>query len=99
MKEGRLGMPGLINALRELDYSNPDDVVSGFAINKALERLTKGFNQRYRNVEKPSQDDIYYNNTVVKNWIDLYKDVGATEEKWNAMLSRNANREKMDEDK
>ena len=92
-KAGREALPAIINALRELDYSKPEQVMTGFLLNKLLEEMTKGVNMMYRNVkepdEQPKQDDIYYNNTTVKTWQEFWTTFGANEAEWNKVLTRN----------
>jgi hypothetical protein len=94
---GREAVPAVINALRELDYSNPDQVITGFQLNKVLERMTKGVNQMYRTVapeQTPKQDDIYFNNTIVRNWQQFFALYGVSEEEWQKVLSRNDHQDK-----
>jgi hypothetical protein len=83
----------LINALKEIDYSDSGQAMVGYSINRALEQITKGVNAGYRSPppgEEPNQDDIYWNARVVKSWHEFWMKNGLDKEAFDKVLQRNA---------
>ncbi len=85
---GYYGLYGLVNGLRQIDYTDSFQSMTAFAINKKLEEMTYGLAVDYRPPqvgEDQPLDDVNYDAKTVGVWIDTIRNKLPTKEafdKW-----------------
>lgn len=76
VKMGYPGLFGILERLRTLDYTQPDDGLYGFELNKALENMTGGMTASYQPVqagEEMHPAKAQWNTKNVGAWMKAFK--------------------------
>lgn len=88
---GHKALPGIVNALREIDYLDSFDVMTAWEFNKFMEQLTDGTNVGFRPIllgEPVPLDQADWNARIVVVWRKFALRFNNAEE-WEKLMARN----------
>jgi hypothetical protein len=88
IKMGRKGVPALINALRELDYTTEEGTVTAQLINDGLSQVFLGLNAGFNVVQgKPKEEVTWWNAKCVRTWVRQWEAKGSGDpEEWDRFI-------------
>ena len=77
IKMGRKGVPVLINALREIDYTTKEGADNAALINDGLSQIFLGLNVGFNLVQgKPKDEVAWWNAKCVRTWMRQWENIG-----------------------
>ncbi len=88
VKLGRKGVPALINALRELDYTTQEGTETASLINDGLSQIFLGLNAGLNTVQgKPKDEVAWWNAKCVRTWVRQWEAKGSGDpEEWDRFI-------------
>ncbi len=88
---GHKSLVGIVNALRDINYCDTNEVLLADELNTLLEGMTLGLNVSFRPAvigKDPSRRDADWNGKTVKVWQKFVTHQVPTIERWEAFVSR-----------
>lgn len=88
---GRPAMPALLNVMRKLNLSDPDDFSRGDLIQRALEKICGGKNWGWK--YDKDLETVVYNKKAVRSWFKTWDTAGEDDEQWAGLTKKAAPKE------
>jgi hypothetical protein len=88
---GRPAMPALLNVMRKLNLSDPEDFSRGDLIQRALEKICGGKNWGWK--YDKDLETVVYNKKAIKSWFKTWDTAGEDDEQWAGLTKKAAPKE------
>jgi hypothetical protein len=88
---GRPAMPALLNVMRKLNLSDPEDFSRGDLIQRALEKICGGKNWGWK--YDKDLETVVYNKKAVRSWFKTWDTAGEDDEQWAGLTKKAAPKE------
>jgi len=85
---GRPAMPALLNVMRKLNLSDPDDFSRGDLIQRTLEKICGGKNWGWK--YDKDLETVVYNKKAIKSWFKTWDTAGEDDEQWAGLTKKTA---------